>query len=75
MHQGEEEHTLSDDDQNKITEHMDENLVMSTCCIAQELGHKHKMVLTMLKKKKKKGYFPCWISMLHVLKLDDYTSC
>ncbi len=60
--------TLSDNDRTKIAEHADENLSMSVCCVAQELGLKCKTIRTTLKKV---GYFPYQISVLYELKLGD----
>ncbi len=63
-------HALLDDDQTKITKHTDKNPGMSVCCVVQELGHKSKLSI---KRLKKEGYFPYQVSVLHELKLEDYT--
>ncbi len=58
-------HAFSGDNRTKITKHADENPGMSARCFSQELSHKYA--------KKKEGYFPYRISVLHELKLEDYT--
>ncbi len=70
MHRTWEDHTLSDNNQTKITEHTDENPGMSAHHVAQEFGHTCEIVCRMLKKK---GYFLYRISVLHKLQPEDYT--
>lgn len=62
---------LSADDRTKLREHVDENPGISARRAAQELGFKRETVRTTLKDE---GYYPYRITMLHEIKLEDYSS-
>ncbi len=55
-------HSLLDDDRTKIIKLTDGNAGMSALRVAQELGHKCKMVCTTLKKDISPVEFPCCTS-------------
>ncbi len=63
-------HTLSDDNQNELREHTEEHPGMSAHHAAQLLGYQRKTVQKTLKEE---GFFPYRISVLHELKLEDYS--